>query len=238
MQKFKNYCIKADNIRVFTYSYLIILLAYWGDEIVLNNNGVTKMNKKILAAACGLVISSGFAMADDMNFYVGGDLGYSKHGYSSELKDTVALANGKIKSKVPTFGLFVGGKFHENFGAEIGYTFFKKAKITFPVAALDSSIKTDNMYADALGYMPVASCCDLIGSVGIGRIKLKASGVALNGSEHKVGFRLGAGAQYKFADHFAARAMIRYQNANIKANNGTKLYKNNTAINLGLTYTI
>ena len=200
------------------------------------------MNKKILAAACGLLMSSGFALAhDDMNFYVGGELGYNKHGYASEFKDEISNDQGSIKSKVPTGTLLIGGKFHENFGAEVGYTFFKKAKVEMPNLNTNY-IKTNNMYLDLLGYMPVDSCFDLIGAVGIGRIKVKlednSNANNISFSKGKVGFRLGAGAQYKFDDHFAARAMVRYQKANIKGANDVKAYKSATSIGLGLTYTI
>lgn len=208
------------------------------------------MNKKILAAACGLVMSSGFVFAhDDMNFYVGGDVGYSKHGYASEFKNALASypgSAGTAKTKAPTVGLFVGGKFHENFGAEIGYTFFKKAKVDWTGTWNTDYIKANNIYADLLGYMPVDTCFDLIGSVGMGRMKIKFNtnngADAANNydsfSKGKVGFRLGAGAQYKFDDHFATRVMVRYQRANIKGVNDIKAYKSNTSVNLGLTYTI
>jgi opacity protein-like surface antigen len=204
------------------------------------------MNKKILAAACGLLVSSGFALAqDDMNFYVGGELGYNRHGYTSEFKDSISNNGGTLKSKnVPTLGLLIGGKFHENFGAEIGYTFFKKSKVDWNTAGWSNdNVKANNMYLDLLGYMPVDTCFDLIGAVGVGRMKIKTvDNNAGNGigdsSKGKAGFRLGVGAQYKFDDHFAARAMVRYQRANIKDSTDSKLYKSATSINLGLTYTI
>lgn len=203
------------------------------------------MNKKILAAACGLLVSSGFALAhDDMNFYVGADLGYTKHSYGDGLKDYVSAWNGNAKTKAPNMGVFVGGKFHENFGAELGYTFYKKAKVDWTAGWNTDYIKANNIYADLLGYMPIDTCFDLLGSVGVGRMKLKyddnnASGIDIG--KGKVGFRLGAGAQYKFDDHFAARAMVRYQRANIKGTvNATegKVYKAATSFHLGLTYTI
>jgi opacity protein-like surface antigen len=216
------------------------------------------MNKKIAAAACGLLMSSGIALAqDDMSFYVGGELGYNKHGYASELKDDLASywtpTVGTAKTKVPTGGLLLGGKFHENFGAEVGYTFFKKAKVDWTNGFNTDYIKANNMYLDLLGYMPIDTCFDLIGAVGVGRFKLKYNdnnAVGLDSSKAKAGFRLGFGAQYKIDEHFAVRGMVRYQRANITFNTNpivnnvaqgsrdTKAYKSSTSISLGLTYTI
>ena len=196
------------------------------------------MNKKIIAAVCGLLVS-GYAAADDMKYYVGGDLGYNKLGYFSEVKDYVSGLNGTIKSKVPSAGLVAGIKFHENFGAEVGYTFFKKAKAEG--ANYDANLKLNNLHLDLLGYMPIDKGFDLVGLVGVGRMNLKERG-ELNGNtvldekQNKIGFRLGAGAQYNIDEHFATRLMVKYQKVGGKDNK--KFVKHVTSLGLGLTYTI
>ena len=203
------------------------------------------MNKKIIAAACGLLIGSSFAFADDMNFYVGGDFGYNKLGYASDFKDEVTSdpINGKAKSKVPSFGLLAGAMFHENVGAELGYTFYKKAKIT-GTGLNDEAIKLSNIHLDLLGYMPVDKNFELVGLVGFGRMRLKESGDAndnaINEKAKKMGFRLGAGVQYNIDNHFAVRGMVKYQKANLKSKEVTdyKFMKHTTSLNLGVTYTI
>ena len=89
--------------------------------------------------------------------------------------------------------------------------------------------------------MPIDACFDLIGSVGVGTVKLKTTnngaGIFAGNSHSKAGFRLGAGAQYKFDDNFAVRAMLHYHRANVKGSD-MKVLKSASSLNLGLTYTI
>lgn len=180
---------------------------------------------------------SASAHAGDMQYYVGGDLNYNKHSYYSDLKDTINANNGSIKSKVPSFGVVAGMKFHQNFGAELGYTFVKKAK--YEVTGDSGALKSSNIHLDMLGYMPVASNVELIGAVGFGRMSLKEkSDVDRNGSNEKfskMGYRIGAGAQYKFDNHWATRTMVRYQKVGSK--NDNKWVKGTSSVGVGVTYT-
>ncbi|MDR1026531.1 MAG: porin family protein [Lactobacillus sp.] len=72
---------------------------------------------------------------------------------------------------------------------------------------------------DAIGYLPFG--CDmkfaLLGSFGIGEYhvhsKNKFAGEK-DRTDHGIGWRTGVGAQYKFTDNWAARAMVRHVNFN------------------------
>ena len=219
-----------------------------------------KMNKKILAAACGLLVS-GVVCADDMKFYVGGDLGYNKYKYGSNIKqdnDFLKNIGASVteKSKTPSFGVLAGLRYCENFGAELGYTFYKKVKYNISFAGIDvlndSSFKVNNMHVDLLGYMPIGNDFELIGALGVGRTRTKAdvstnalgdAALAMAGEDpirpskiNKVGLRAGLGAQYNIDEHFAARAMVRFQKVGKKSD--MEVIKSMTSFNLGLTYTI
>lgn len=199
------------------------------------------MKKKLIAAACGLLVS-GVVCADDMKFYVGGDLGYNKLGYYNDLKNYIgSFTGGKIKSKVPSLGLLGGINFHENFGAEVGYDFYRKAKASFTNYAGDYGMKLQNMHLDVLGYVPFNQCFDFVGSVGVGQARVKEiNDTWSNGNSgekyNKIGFRLGAGMQYNIDCNFAARAMVGYQQVGKK--NSLPWLQNLTSVKLGLTYTI
>lgn len=194
------------------------------------------MNKKIIAAAaCGALLS-GIVCADDMKFYVGGDLGYNKLGYTSDFKQFNSLAGIKDKSKSPSATIVVGVRTHENFGAEVGYTFYKKVKFNSIATGNEVyNIKLNDIHVDLLGYMPINECFEVIGSFGAGRYNQKETYVVGQNTKESLGaLRLGAGVQYKFDEHFATRAMVRYNVLGTKNQD----IKNVTSLNLGLTYTI
>lgn len=194
-----------------------------------------KMNKKILAAACGLLVS-GVVCADDMKFYVGGDLGYNKLGYSSTFKSKMDNSGIKAKSKSPAATLVLGVRTHENFGAEVGYTFYKKVKTTDKTTNADvSNLKMNDMHVALLGYMPINSCFDVIGSFGAGRLSTKETDVGASAVKNSIGtLNFGAGVQYNFDEHFSTRAMLGYSVV------GTKIQgiKNMKTFKVGVTYTI
>ena len=175
------------------------------------------MNKKIIAALCGVLVS-GTAAAEDVRFYLGGDLGYNKHSYgatidAAQTAATTAGLTSSVKKNVPTLGVLAGVKYCDNFGAELGYTFYKKAKVSVSDNT-EFSVKVSNLHADLLGYLPVSNEVNLIGAVGLGRVNSKVDKdgtIIADQKVNKVGFRLGLGGEYKFDDCFAARAMVRYQ---------------------------
>jgi opacity protein-like surface antigen len=202
------------------------------------------MNKKIIAAAaCGLLVS-GVALADDnLNFYVGGDLGYNKVGLTSYFKTTMDADGSTFKTKAPSLALRFGARPHENFGAEVGYVFNKKLKYSTD-GYDDGYMKSNSYYIDLLGYMPIDQCFELVGSIGMGRINTKTDDNFATAYDDKniasSALRFGGGIQYKIDDHFATSLMARYQTigAYKSASENQNVVKRITSLHLGLTYTI
>eukprot|EP01126_Amoeba_proteus_P064963 TRINITY_DN9158_c0_g2_i4.p1 TRINITY_DN9158_c0_g2~~TRINITY_DN9158_c0_g2_i4.p1 ORF type:complete len:179 (+),score=28.15 TRINITY_DN9158_c0_g2_i4:84-620(+) len=148
----------------------------------------------------------------------------------------------KLKKNKFGANFALGGKFHEYFGAEIGYSFVQKLKAEANPAGIAArlpakyDVKVNNMYLDLMGFYPVSSEVDLLASVGVGRMKVKLSNGAKNLDDKtrksKTGLRGRIGAQYKFDENFATRFLVGHQKG-VK----TMGIKNNTSVGLGVTYT-
>lgn len=150
-------------------------------------------------------------------------------------------ANGFKKNKLGA-NFFIGWRFNENFGVELGYGFITKNRESGQNNAnhiVDVTHKVRNMHIDALGYAPINPCVDLIGSIGIGRFKSKLGMPSPNvndtafisaANKAKIGLRVGIGAQYNFCNNWSSRVMVRYQKGN------KNFFKNNVSIAAGLSY--
>lgn len=167
--------------------------------------------KKILVAGLAGTVLAGAANAMEPSYYAGGELSFGKRSYKEAFK--TAAANADLKKKSHGLGLFVGAKFHENFGAEAGYTFRGKTKAS-EAAGNKRTIKGDSMHIDAVGFLPVADKTNVLGTIGLGWTKTKVSEgatAAINTSKSKTGLRLGIGAQYDINETVAGRVMLRQQ---------------------------
>ena len=188
-------------------------------------------------AIIGLVGGAGIANAGmgDLKFYAGAGLDYNSYNLHN---DNVKQIHNNAMGLTPVIGV----KFHENVGVEAGYGFNKAIKTTETIGA-DTKIRKDqvrNMHLDVLGYMPIASNVDLIGGLGIGKLKLKYKGAKTNLTiKNKVNWRVRAGAQYNCNDNIAFRAIALYQKAGNKQNENsteTKYLKNMKSIGLSAIY--
>ena len=199
------------------------------------------------AAAALCVVTPSVANAgsfDETRFNLGGELSLlNKTTYSNA--NTADLNNFRssngdsklvIRKNKPGVNVFLGARFNENLGAEVGFGFITKAKGTAQ-SNRQATNKVSNLYADALGFMPVSSKVDLIGAVGLGRMKSKAdvAGATFANkallNKAKVGVRVGAGAQYNVNENWGTRAMVRYQKGN------KNFLKSNTSVSVGAVYT-
>jgi opacity protein-like surface antigen len=199
------------------------------------------MKKKLLVTAiAGSLLSAGVANAEDMSFYVGGDVNYNKPSFKKDSNDATgsgATMDGDkvvVDKKKPGLNLFLGTQFTENFAAEVGYGFIQKAKGTAGANG-DVTNKVSNMYIDAIGLLPVCPEVDLQGSLGMGWMKAKVNVANVNVdsklNKRKAGIRAGVGARYKFDANWSTRFTVNYQKAN------KEFLKNNTSAGLGLAYT-
>lgn len=208
------------------------------------------MNKKLVSIVMSAAtLLSGVAFADfDPQFYVGAEVqaGHKKgeKNVPAKLGKTPVTLYGKSKNgsaqsplhhSATGGSLFVGSRVNENFGVEIGASALRTEKsknISLNNNVLpgsEISIKNSNIYADAMGYLPVDCALDLIGSVGVGQLSTKISGKAVSsttnanekfsGKSSKAGVRAGLGAQYKITDNLSTRLMVRYQKGNRMVNN-------------------
>jgi len=191
------------------------------------------LNKKIAAVTAALLVATaGTANAgafDSTKFNLGAEVSLlNKPSYNS------SLTNLKKKTKLGA-NVFVGARFNENVGAELGFGFVQKTTL---ISSPKLTNKVNNFYADVLGYVPVASKVSLIGSLGVGFNKSKLSAVpagyvvSSTAQKRKLAARIGAGAQYDFCENWAARAMVRYQKNSKKA-----LQRSNTSLAVGAVYT-
>jgi len=198
-----------------------------------------KLTAMCMSAAM-LSSSAAFGLDIDPKFYVGAEAQYNKLKASNS---SAFLQNGKsmiTKDKLPGGSLQLGARLNENFGAELGYALFKNSVSNLAVGNGNVKAKLKTPFIDALGYLPVASNINLIGSLGLGRLNTKMNitrnGVAVpltqaqkDAAKAKVGARLGLGAEYLFDANLGARAMVRYQK-------GNKAVKSVQSMSVGLFY--
>lgn len=185
------------------------------------------MNKALLLASAACIISFSSAananMLKDLNPYVGADYVYShadfKGGDRGLKKDydsgavNAGIQVGKYTSLEAFYQHSGTRKTHDEAGDKI--------KSNFQAYGLD-------MY----GYLPLGcSKMDLLGSVGAANYKLKVKDSTGKYDKDRIGYRIGAGAQYRFTDHISARIMGRYSYIDSKA------LKSLTEVTAGLRYT-
>ncbi|MFM8454033.1 MAG: outer membrane beta-barrel protein [Gammaproteobacteria bacterium] len=212
----------------------------------------------VVAGALALTGVASAAM-EDMGLYLGADY---KHNWMTS-KSFIETNGTWFAKSYPGASLYVGSRFHENFGVELGYDFSKKKSkaLTFnPFAAGQNQIKSTASFRgprlDLNAYMPMDNCFDLIGSIGFGLVKPTISFSNVNmtaanfdrnyadvSGKQKMVLRLGFGAQYMATENIGVRGMIRLENtSSLRANGanltdaGKKPFKDTTSLNLGAFY--
>ena len=169
------------------------------------------MNKKLVCRLMSVAtLLSGAAFADcEPQMYVGGE------AQATYLDFTNRKVTEKIYRKAWLGGgAFVGSRFNENLGVELGYTFVgRKIRTRVPYKM---RTRLQNLYLDMMGYCPLDCATDFVGSVGIGHVKRNRKVWVLNllegkRSYHVTNVRVGLGVQYKITDNLGARLMLNYQ---------------------------
>lgn len=207
------------------------------------------LNKKIQATALiACFMATGMVVAgvyDDTSFYLGGEISIINRtsyndGDFSDLNNFKTSDNaGKlaIQKNKPGVNISLGARFNEYVAGEVGFSFIEKVSANVQNGG-DATNKISNIYLDVLGYLTIAPLVDLVGSVGIGELKSKANVTNATFSnldsltKSKVGVRVGGGLQYYFADAWATRAMVRYQEGN------KNFLKSNISFSVGILYTM
>lgn len=207
------------------------------------------LNKGILVTSLiSLVTGAGLIEAniyDDTSFYLGGEVSIINRtsyndGNSSDLNNFKTSNNaGKlaIQKNEPGVNICLGARFNEYVAGEFGFSFIEKASANVQSGG-DATNKISNIYLDLLGYLTIAPLVDLIGSIGLGEMKSKANVTNVSFynldslTKSKIGIRVGGGLQYYFADSWATRAMVRYQEGN------QNFLKSNISFSVGILYTL
>lgn len=185
----------------------------------------------MLALASLSIISSANA-ADllKLNPYIGADIQHTAY----ELSSTSASSLNPdllLEDALNGINIHAGVRPHKNLGLEVG--FFNNLAETKNIASgspvgsglvaatdFSTEISTYGFTLDAIGYLPLdkKERFELIGTTGVSwtkaEISLSAPGVASeSSSDSELGFRVGAGVQYKLTEKFNVRGIARYQTA-------------------------
>ena len=198
--------------------------------------------KSLVVMGALAVAGSAVAEFGELSPYAGIDLQNSWMKMKSPF-DSIA------KKSFPGATLHLGTKFHENFGVEVGYHWSKQQSKDYTIAngtnfgAIPATgaanatnaaitgktkIRRSGAHLDLVGFLPVADCFELMGSVGYGWIqpKISATAAATAGNaattrvvdaikglstKSKGVFRLGLGASYMITDMVGLRAKFGWE---------------------------
>lgn len=200
----------------------------------MKKNLLTKLI--LVASVFGLTITTAGANIDDLKFYAGAGVDYTKYGID---KTTFK------KAKVQTTGIgllapILGIKVCDNIGLEAGYSFNKSIKVSDK--RKQRTFKINNVYLDLMGFIPIIEQADAILGIGISKLMVKKGKNISSEMEikNKLNWRAKLGAQYNITGNFAVRALLSYQNVGNKlkvADQERKFIKNMKSLGLSAIWT-
>jgi OOP family OmpA-OmpF porin len=174
---------------------------------------VNKPSLKVLAAAvmCAGVFASNAAQAQNISWYVAGDVGQSNYKTNA---DDVGILGGSFDRKDTQSGFALGAQLNKTFAVELGYSDFGKVKISgngsppcnngtvcvpalFPISG-DAQAKATHL--SLVSSVPLMDNLSLYGRLGTSRTDRSASvrvnNLTVNGSEKKTEAIYGIGLAY------------------------------------------
>lgn len=149
---------------------------------------------------------------------------------------------------------YVGTKFHENFGIELGYdwstekkndwsvspgsTFFGKVIAPNQAVSGNTTVRRTGGHVDVVGFLPVVDCLELTGSVGFGWVQTKivsnfnvlpsttttSTALASISGKGRGVFRVGLGLAYMVTDMVGIRGKISWESTSNLRVNGNALF--------------
>jgi len=184
------------------------------------------MKKTLLlaGAACLFAVSAANAKMNYSDFspYIGVDYAYDHASYKGDVKGAKKGYNSGI--------INAGVRMYEYAGLE---AFFQQSGRRKSFKGSEREIRTE-FYAygaDLYGYLPVTCYgINLLGSAGLANYNVKEKHKTGSQDKQRMGYRIGAGVQYDFTKHFAARVMGRYNYI------GAKHLDNLKEVTVGLRY--
>jgi opacity protein-like surface antigen len=204
--------------------------------------------KGALVVGAMLVAGSAAAYMDDVKPYVGVDY------YQAYMKAKNGALQNAFPKSYPGASIYAGIKFMENVGAELGADFSKDKSQTavfsagtagMPAGAtsVKNEVKRNGGHLDLVGFVPLNSCFNLIGSLGAGMLKAKITSTPNVGSvpvssKTRTVARIGVGASYMLTDMFGLRAKLNWEGtsalkANINNSGDVKPFKDTTSFTIG-----
>ncbi|HLO94445.1 MAG TPA: outer membrane beta-barrel protein [Burkholderiaceae bacterium] len=183
----------------------------------------TKHIARLIKTAAGgslIALASFTAHAADkeQGFYMGADIGRAKQNL-----DAGNLSSDRNTNSLNLYG---GYKIDKNFAVELGYADLGKAKIG------DASAKTKALNADLLASTALTQDLSLYGRLGAARYDRDFS---TGSGDHTVGFKVGAGLEYKLSEQLSLRGEVtRYNNLPTADGQGFGRSANN--VSAGLKY--
>ena len=184
---------------------------------------LTRISGRLGLAAIA-VITSQFAMADDLGWYGGANVGRSAATIDDARITSGLLTRGLATTSITDQDRSTGGKvfggyqFNRNFALEGGYFDlgrFGFTATTVPAGTLTGNIRLRGLNLDAVGILPVTEKLSVLGRVGVtnARARDSFSGTGAvnvpypnaNPSRRDTNYKFGVGVQYAFNDALAMR---------------------------------
>lgn len=149
-----------------------------------------------LIALASFTSLSAHAADKEQGFYMGADIGRAKQNLSAGSQTS--------DRNTSSLNLYGGYQIDKTFAVELGYADLGKAKIG------DASAKTKVLNADLLASTALTQDLSLYGRLGAARYDRDFS---TGSGDHTVGFKLGAGLEYKLSEQLSLRGEVtRYNN--------------------------
>jgi opacity protein-like surface antigen len=168
-------------------------------------------------------------------FYVGGGYVYSM--YSAKTVNGIS-ADTYFPDRNHNLNAHGGVKFNKSFALEAGVTKSNEAtkKVTYLGQSNTFSDSFFKYYLDAIGFYPLSSRIEVLGTGGVGMTAIDVTrklpnGGKLKSSENNFTFRAGGGVQYNITRNFNARGILRYENQGSK-----ELFGSSWNIDTGVNY--
>ncbi len=190
----------------------------------------------LVASIFGLTTTIAGANIDNLKFYAGAGIDYTKYGIDKTTFN---------KAKVQTTGVgllapILGVKVCDNIGLEAGYSFNKAIKVSGK--RKQRTFKVNNIYLDLMGFIPILDQADAILGIGISKLMVKKGKNIPSEMEikNKLNWRAKLGAQYNITGNFAVRTLFSYQNVENKlkvADQERKFIKNMKSLGLSAIWT-
>jgi OOP family OmpA-OmpF porin len=183
-------------------------------------------------------LASPFAVADDIGWYGGANVGQSRAKIDDERIRSGLLSGGLTTSSITDddrdtgYKIYGGYQFNKNFAVEGGYFNLGKfgyTATTVPAGTLNGNIKLRGLNLDLVGILPITEKFSAFARAGLHHSEARDSfsGTGLvrvsnpNPSKRDTNYKFGLGVQYAFTEALAMRAEVeRYRINDAVGNKG------------------